>query len=333
MHALVTGATGFIGTNLVQELLRRNYSVSCPVRSMARAGHLRQNRNIQLFEEDLCAPRYIGEHIRKSDIVFHLAGTTKAIRKSDYFRGNLETTRQLSTMISRHAPKHQKTVYISSQAAGGPSASEPGVDEETAESLPVSTYGRSKRCAEENILSLGKEFPVVILRPCIVFGPHDQGMKLLFQAASKGLLIKSGFRRFPVNLIYVEDLVDAIIMAGESDRANGQLFYVTDGVAYSWDTLLCTMANHTNPGAFTITVPLAVLWLLCQIGAPLGFLTGKAQDLNPDKWHEIKQHGWLCSSKHIEEELGFQARWTLDRAIKTTSAWYLTKKNAWKHAK
>ena len=325
-HAFVTGATGFIGTNLVFELIKRHYSVSCLVRSQTKASHL-QHKDIELLSGDLNNPASLGEHIQKADIVFHVAGTTKAIRKSDYFKGNLDTTRNLVRLITQHAPSHQKLIYISSQAAAGPCAKEPGVNESTPNSLPVSAYGQSKKEAEKVVLSIADQFPVVILKPSIVFGPRDHGMKPLFKATSHGIMIKSGFRDFPVSLIYVDDLVKAILLVATADAANGKTYYVTDGKSYTWATLMNTIAAHINPRAFLLTLPLFLIWMVCQMKGLLGRLTNRPQDLNSDKWLEIKQNGWLCNSKCIQSELGFRPHWTLENGIKETVAWY--RKSGW----
>jgi len=320
-HAFVTGAGGFIGKNLVEELLRQHYSVGCLVRSPAKTVHI-QDKNIELVMGDLNNPECYKEQIQKADIVFHVAGVTKTIRKSVFFTGNLETTRQLVKLVSHHAPKHQKIVYISSQAAAGPCAQTPGVNEFTPDSRPVSAYGKSKRAAEKEILSIADQFPVVILRPSIVFGPWDHGMEPLFKAISYGIKIKSGFRDFPVNLIYVADLVKAIILAGRSVAANGKTFYVTDGQSYTWGHLLNTIATHVNPRAVTLTIPLPIIWGACQVGGLMGTLLSRPQDLNPDKWFEIKQDGWLCNTSYIQKELGFHSRYSLDDSIRESLNWY-----------
>lgn len=321
MHVFVTGAAGFIGTNLVQELLKHHYSVGCLVRSPTHPDYI-QNKNIEMVTGDLNNPECYREQIQKADIVFHVAGVTKAIRKSEYFNGNLETTRQLVNVISKHAPSHQKLIYISSQAAAGPCAQEPGVNESTPDSLPVSAYGQSKKEAEQTVLSIADRFPVVIIRPSIVFGPQDHGMEPLFKATSRGIMIKSGFRDFPVSIIYVDDLVEAIILTGTTDVANGKTFYVTDGNFYTWDTLMKAIAAQVNSGAVLLTLPLPLIWMVCQVKGILGRLTNHPQDLNPDKWLEIKQSGWICSSSRIRDELGFRPQWTLEDGIKVTAAWY-----------
>ena len=102
-------------------------------------------------------------------------------------------------------------------------------------------------------------------------------MKPLFKTTSYGIMIKNGFRDFPVSLLYVDDLIEAILLAAKSKKANGKTFYVTDGNSYTWDTLINTIATHTNPRAITLTLPLPIIWIACQMGSQLGRIFKKPQ--------------------------------------------------------
>ena len=321
MRAFVTGATGFIGTNLVNELIKRDYTVCCLVRSYAKAKHL-EDDNIELVQGDLYTTKGLAEQVSKADIVFHVAGVTKALNNSAYFRGNLKTTRHLVNTIRDHAPSHQKIVYISSQAATGPCADFPGIDESVEDCPAVSAYGKSKREAEKEILSISDQFSVVVLRPSIVFGPRDRGMLQIFKTIARGVKIKSGFRVFPVSLIYVDDLVEAILLAGHSADADGGIFYVSDGKQYDWDMLNAAIASNVNPRAVGLSIPLKLIWFASCINGILGRCLGHPQDLNPDKWFEIKQEGWVCSPNRIQTILGFCPKWGLEDGIKATVQWY-----------
>lgn len=321
MHVFVTGAAGFIGTNLVRELQKQSCTVSCLVRTRAKGAHL-QLPNVEVVVGDLHQPDSYKDQVQQADRIIHVAGVTKGVTTEDYFQGNLATTEKLAETVKSYAPTDQKIIYISSQAAAGPSDTLPGVNESSHQSLPVSAYGKSKRAAEDVLLTISDRFPVVILRPSIVFGPFDKGMHPLFVSASRGFRIKTGFRDFPVNLIYVADLVEATILAAESDDANGKTFYVTDGKAYPWDALLHAIAKATQSKTLPLTIPLSLTWLLCQIMGTAGRLLQQPQDLNPDKWHEIKQNGWLCDSKRLHTVLGFTPKWGIDGAMEQTVSWY-----------
>ncbi len=320
MKALVTGATGFIGTNLVYTLLRQGHQVFCLARSEKKAEHL-QKAGGTIVIDDLRSPQHIDSYIKKVDVVFHIAGVVKASTKEEYFAGNHQTTQNLATSVGRYGPEHQKIIYISSQAAAGPSTRMDFCEANT-DARPVSAYGESKRAAEIEILSLSPQRPVVILRPSIVFGPGDRALLYAFRAARWGFIPRPGIRDMPVNFLYVQDLIDAMLLTAEKNEAINKTFFINDGMKYSWDIWNKTVARCLNTKAISLPVAKLVLHAVCQAGGVISKLTGSTNFLNPDKWHEIKQDGWLCSTAKIRDELGFTPRWTLEEGIKVTAKWY-----------
>jgi dihydroflavonol-4-reductase len=321
MKVLVTGATGFIGTHLVRALLRQGYQVICVARSEKKAEYLRV-AGAEIVVDDLLSPQYIDKYIQDTNVVFHVAGVIKGATRKDYFDGNYLTTQNLVRIINRHGPPHQKVVYISSQAASGPSI-RPDFSESSPDAHPVSAYGESKQAAEMEIMSMADIRPVVILRPSIVYGPGDRALLSLFRSARWGVIPRPGFRDMPVNFIYVQDLVEAILLAAEKNEANNKIFFINDGKRYSWGVWNKALAACLNTKAISLPIAKIVLYTGCRIGGIFTKLTGITTFINPDKWHEIKQSGWLCSNARISEELGFLPCWSLEDGIKETAGWYI----------
>ncbi len=319
----VTGGTGFIGQNLVRHLLDQGFIVFCPVRSLKKARKL-QHKNLHVFKDDLVFPQHLHSAIAESDIVFHLAGTIKGVRQHDYFAGNLETTQQLLKTIETNASKSTKLIYISSQAAAGPCAQKPGISEHTI--MPVSNYGRSKLAAEQLIIEKSP-CPFVILRPAIVYGPCDKEMLQLFQYARLGIIPKAGFRKFPVNTIYIKDLLAAIMLAAENKKAEGKTYFVHDTICHDWNEVCQQAGTSMAKKVFVLPVIMRLIQIACQIGGLLGKLTNRPAILNPDKWQEIKQDGWLCNCSAIQKDLHFTPQWNLSRGFKETLRWYYD--NGW----
>ena len=199
-HALVTGATGFIGHHLVQRLLAQGTAVKCLVRSKSRADHLSQ-LGVTLVQGELEDVSSLSEAVKDADVVYHLAGVTKSVRKSDLMRVNGDGTKNLSLVCSRrNCPP--TLVLVSSLAAAGPSTgSEPRI--ETDPVSPVSCYGRSKRAGELAVMDFADELPVTIVRPPIVFGEHDRDVFQWFRSIDKlGLHFAAGLRDFHYSLIH-----------------------------------------------------------------------------------------------------------------------------------
>jgi nucleoside-diphosphate-sugar epimerase len=126
----------------------------------------------------------------------------------------------------------------------------------------------------------------------------------------------------PVNFIYVDDLLKAMLMAAEKTAANNKIFFINDGMEYSWGKWNKALTETLKAPAVSIPIAKVVLYAICRVGGVIAKLGGTASFLNPDKWHEIKQDGWLCSSAKIGDELGFRPSWTLDEGIQETALWY-----------
>ena len=321
MKMLVTGATGFIGGNLVTALLEQGHHVFCLARSEKKASSLRAGGG-EIIIDDLISPQHIDKYIQNTDIVFHVAGVIKGASREDYFRGNYLTTRNLVQIIEQHSPPHQKVIYVSSQAAAGPSTRS-DFSELSPGASPVSAYGESKHAAENEIMSISETRPVVVLRPSIVYGPGDRALLSLFRSAQWGIIPCPGLRDMPVNFLFVHDLIRALLLAAEKTEANSKIFFINDSMNYSWRIWNRALADCLNKKALSVPIAKAVLYAGCQIGGIFTKLSGITSFLNPDKWHEIKQAGWLCSNARIVKELNFSPHWTLEEGIQETAKWYI----------
>src|SRR3990172_2848019 len=177
MKALVTGATGFIGSHLTEELIRRGYSVTCLVRKASSPRWL-DGIEATMVCGDCEDEGSLNGLSADFDYIFHLAGLTKAKRDDDFFRANSGGTENLLRVLSRKARRLKRFLYLSSLAAVGPSEDGAPLSERAAPH-PVSSYGRSKREGEEINLRNRDRIPVTILRPPAVYGPRDMDFYLL----------------------------------------------------------------------------------------------------------------------------------------------------------
>ncbi|MEJ2695634.1 MAG: NAD-dependent epimerase/dehydratase family protein [Candidatus Sulfobium sp.] len=185
MKALVTGATGFIGSYLAEALLRRGYEVTCIARSTSDLKWI-EHLDLKYISCDLADIDSCAGQIKDFDFIFHLAGLTKAKTESEFFSANAVCTAKLAKIAAERNVGLRRFVYVSSLAAAGPSSD--GVPlKEDCEPMPVSFYGKSKLEGEKAVLRHCGEMPVTVIRPSAVYGPRDADFLVMFRMVKRGI--------------------------------------------------------------------------------------------------------------------------------------------------
>jgi nucleoside-diphosphate-sugar epimerase len=223
---LVTGASGFIGLHLVRRLIKAGYHVSCLVRTTSYIDELR-SIGAKLVTGDVTNRASIKQAIEVSqaDIVFHLAGLTKALHKEDFQRVNADGVESVAAACADCINK-PVLVVVSSLAAVGPcDVSRPRVESDVP--APISSYGCSKLAGEQAAAGYAGVVPISIVRPPIVFGAGDSGMLEMFRPIARwGIHFVPGRGERCFSLIHVADLVEGLLLVaekGERLNQNGSL--------------------------------------------------------------------------------------------------------------
>ena len=172
MKTLVTGATGFIGSHLVEELLKGGHRVTCLVRKTSNLQWI-NGLNVRLIYGDCTIKESLLNAVADFDYIFHLAGLTKAANERDFFSANALGTENLVSAVIEKNPDTKRFVYLSSLAAAGPSCDGTPA-KEAGEPKPVSAYGRSKLEGERIVMRHKNTIPVTVIRPPAVYGPRDK---------------------------------------------------------------------------------------------------------------------------------------------------------------
>lgn len=319
MIAVVTGASGFIGRNLVGRLRDEGHEVRCLTRAPGRS----MSNEIRTTQVDFGDPASLAacDALVGADIVFHLAGATRARSAGAFAAANVVPTHNLlAALVARR--QTARFVYVSSQAAAGPAVSREQPTTEAIAPNPVEEYGRSKLQAERVVEGFSGQIPWTIVRPCSVLGPHDRDFLRLFQHAGRGVLVYPGVRDHWLSLLHVSDVVSGLIAAGQRQNAAGRLYFLGSKAPVQWRELGAEIERAVGRRVRHINVPAALVRVGAHIGDLAGGLMLETPLLNSNKVALSRQPFWVCSSAQAEAELDWRQSRSLPDAVRDTYLWY-----------
>jgi len=297
----ITGSSGFVGSKLIKALHKNNLRLL--VRSV---DHSIASEQVKCDLNSLSIPSNCFSGV---STVFHLAGVAHDLRDAGknkllYQKVNTDATVQLAELAVKSGVKC--FVFVSSVKAGGIPIRGKCV-KEVDQGEPEGIYGITKREAELRLLKIGKEsnMHVSIIRSSLVYGPNAKGnLQLMLSAIGKGWfppLPETGNRR---SMIHVDDLVQAILLVANDDRANGEIFIATDGTPYSSRDIYNTMCGVAGKSTPKWSMP-KVLFDLASLASPR------------IKYKLNKLLGDECYSSVKLEALGFKAKKSLKNMNET----------------
>ena len=330
---IITGASGFIGSFLVEKALSLGWEVWAGVRKSSNLNYLQDSRikfiDLKLSNTDKLTDQVI-DFIKNNgqiNYIIHNAGVTKCLNKEDFDKINFSYTANLTTAINSANITLEKFILMSSLSAYG-------IGDEinytpikaTDTPKPNTAYGESKIKAEQ-FLQANAKFPYMILRPTGVYGPREKDYYLMLKTVKSGLDVGAGFKPQHLTFIYVKDLVDAAFLALESPISN-RAYFVADGDVYTDKEYTSLIKNILGKKkVLSLKIPLGVLNVVSCIAEDFSKITKKPSTLNRDKFKIMKQRNWECDTTPLIDDLNFSPKYNLDKGLRESIEWY--KENGW----
>lgn len=317
MSLLVTGGTGFIGSRLVERLRAEGRDVRCLARASSSTEVL-ERLGARIVVADLVRGEGLAKALRGVKLVIHLAGVVRSWSSREYFRVNVDGTRNLAEEAVRAGV--ERFVLVSSLAAAGP-CQKGTVLSEAASPRPVGPYGESKLAAERALAACAPQLVWSVVRPSVVYGPGDRDVLQLFRLARRRIVPYAAPRGARLSLVHVDDLVELIVRCLEK-APRRSVYFGSDGQPYEWREVILSIGRGMGREVRPVRVPPMLLWPAALLVEALRLFTRRPPVFCLQKLREAIQPSWACSPGRARRDLGFEPRMALDDGVTMTARWY-----------
>lgn len=321
---LVTGATGFVGSHVLEAEGRDRFRLRAMVRKPEDARRL-ETLGVAPVQGSLEDAAALQRAMAGVDTVLHLAAATKARSPEAYRQANALGTQAVIEAMLATQPRPKRLIYLSSLAAVGPATDgRPVTRADTPR--PLTAYGRTKLAGEIICEAVASDFEVAILRAPAVYGPRDRDVFEVFRLASHGVSVLPTGPERRLQMIHAADLARSLLLAAGAHGATG-VYHVAEARSYDMDEMTRMVASAVGKKPRIVHLPGALIAAAASITEVGAGLLGKTTIFNRDKAREILAPGWLCETELARRDFGFEAHIALQAGLDETADWY--KKNGW----
>jgi nucleoside-diphosphate-sugar epimerase len=318
-RVLVTGATGFAGSHLMDALLDAGHEVRVLIR---RTSNLRwiPRKRVTALTADVRDPASLRPLVEGVSWVFHFGAATRARSAADLMRINAAGTQALAAAWLESAPADGLFCFCSSLAASGPAPAADRPRRESDPPRPITPYGESKLAAERWLSeNLAPHRRLVMVRPPAVYGPRDEATLTFFRWVQRGWLLLPGKASNRASLLHVQDLARGCIALADGDATG--MFHLSDGGFHAWEDVGTAAAEALGRKVRSLRIPAWVVRGAGLLGEVIGRVGGRVPVINRSKAHDILQPYWICATERARQ-CGIAPRMDLAAGVRQTVNWY-----------
>jgi len=325
MNILITGTTGFIGKYLLRQLLKEGHNCRCLVRRDTTDTDVFFKRpDIELFMGDITRPETLNDIGKGIDIVFHLAaaGHVAAVSEEaykDFYNLNVQGTKNIIKACSQNGVR--RLIHFSSTAAMG-TIKLPVIDEGV-QCRPQTPYQKSKYESELTAFKTGKKFglEVIVLRPCMVYGPGGQGEFLNFcRLIRKGVFPKIGTGKNFTPIVHVLDVAQAAVKAIENGKP-GEVYLIASRTSPPLKEIHTAITKALEIKRIYFYVPYTVAYLFAYLFEKWASFRNKPPLVSRKNITSIVS-GRIFSISKTSNDLDYNPDEDLLHGVKETVNWY-----------
>ena len=322
MRILVTGGAGFTGAALVTRLLEEGHSVVSLDYSPGLREEELSRQGAEMIRGSVTDPDAVDACMRGADVVHHVAAAFREldVPRSHYHEVNVGGTRTVLEAAVRHGVR--RFVYCSTCGVHGNVKVPPA--NEDAPIAPADYYQRTKYEAEPLVASYSRDhgLSAVTLRPAAIYGPGDpERFFMIFKRVATGTFPMFGSGRTLYHPLYIDNLIDAFLLAQDSDVSGGRPFLIADREYCSIETLVRKVGEALGVDVRIPHFPVAPLvaagYLVEAVCKPLGV----APPIFPRRVDWFRQNR-AFDIERARTELGYVAGVGLDEGLRRAAAWY-----------
>ncbi|MCC6727277.1 MAG: SDR family oxidoreductase [Saprospiraceae bacterium] len=324
MKYLITGATGYIGTQLTKRLVAEGNTVHALYRSESKTTELKNLQNVILKKGDLLDKPSLDAAVAGCDAVFHVAAFAKPWDKDPrtFYEYNLEGAVNVFEAAQRAGVR--RIVFTSTAGTMNPSQpGKPSIEDAPRLMDYFTDYDRSKGQAEEAAKRMsGNGMDIVIVNPSRVYGPgllsDSNGVTRMVR-----MYLDGKFRLLPGdgnsigNYVFIDDVVEGHLLAMQKGRAGQR--YIIGGANASFNEFFSVLAALSGKKQRMIKVPLPVMNIAGHLMEWRAKLTGTPPVLTPP-WVKRFHYNWELSIEKAKKELGYEPL-SLEQGLAKTVKW------------